>query len=152
MLLVLGAGSWLILVGLTFARPFVSPIPVALYPALAIWLAAPSLTGNSYIEISGSFDFLAWVLVAVTVAMGAVQLGLLPSFLRTTFGPGTWGFSFVYSTVAILALHTINHVRPGGAQTLRWVAIAARSVIPATLSVLTVRAIARGGFLPRAGD
>ena len=148
-LLGIGSAAWIVLGTLICVRLTDIPLPFSLTPALAIWIAAPALVSNTYIALVGEFDLWAWLLLGVTIVMGALELWWVPRYLRITFGPGVWGFSFVYSTVAAMALRWIEHLAGGGAQTLQWLAIAAGSIIPAVLTVRTVPAIARGEFLQR---
>ena len=79
---------------------------------LAIEIAAPALAANTYLVVFHRFDGYAIALAAVTVAMGIVQLGLIPYYRRAPFGPAFWVGSFSYATAATLAMRWINQELP----------------------------------------
>jgi tellurite resistance protein len=144
--------AWIVLGALICVRLTDIPLPFSLTPALAIWIAAPALVSNTYLDVVSRFDVWAWLLLIVMLAMAVLEVWCIPMYRRIRFGPGVWGFSFVCSTVAVTALRWIDHLAGDRAQALQWLAIAAGSIIPAILTVKTIRAIARDEFFERWPD
>jgi tellurite resistance protein len=147
-----GLASWLILGLVTSLRLIRAPLPLALRPVLTIEIAAPALAANTYLVVFHRFDGYAIALAAVSVAMGIVQLGLIPSCLRAPFGPAFWIGSFSYATAATLAMRWINQELPAAADWWRAATLTVATGVVVLLALATARAIGRGQFVQRRTD
>lgn len=94
-----GLISWLLLFPVIFVRLIGrEPFPSALTPTLAILVAPPVVGGGAWFAMNGNrSDVVGLLLAGYAVTMIALQLRLVPVFARTSFGPGTWAFSFSYA-------------------------------------------------------
>jgi tellurite resistance protein len=139
----------LILAVVTTLRLVQTPLPLPLRPVLAIEIAAPALAGNTYLVVFHRFDGYALTLAAITVAMGIVQIALLPYYRQAPFGPAFWVSSFSYATAATLAVRWINHELPPGADWWRAASVTVATGVVAALALATARAVSRGQFISR---
>ncbi|WP_143728542.1 transporter [Micromonospora cremea] len=110
----LGLICWLILGSIMLGRLFVRPVlPAPLTPTLAIEVAPAAVASLAYFALNGDrLDLFAVALGGYGPLMVLAQIRLLPVFLRLTFAPSTWAFTFSWAVVASAALHWIHAGRP----------------------------------------
>jgi tellurite resistance protein len=145
-----GAICWLLLGSILLLRLFTGPpLPRPLLPTMAIELAPPVVAGNAWFEINGErADTLALALAGYAALMALVQIGLVPTYARVPFSPGSWAFAFSYAagfTVSIrwLAVQHVEHQRG-----FTYLLLATITTGVGLLAVRTVSALVRGSFLP----
>lgn len=148
----LGIVCWFILGSMIMARLFFRPaLPPALMPTLAIEVAPPVVASVAYFTINGGrVDALAAGLAGYGLLMVLAQFRLLPAFLRLTFGPSTWSFTFSWAAVATTALLWNEAERPTGYLVYTYILLAAISLFVGAVAVRTVVAVARRQYLPPA--
>ena len=146
----LGMIAWLMLGPIILNRLYLGPaLPAALIPTLAIIIVPPVIAGNAYFVLTGGrMDMVAYVLAGYTVLMALVQVRLVPLYLKLTFSPGWWAFTFAYAATAAYALRWI-HLQPfAGAALLGYVVLAAITVFIGALALRSLVALWQGKFLP----
>jgi tellurite resistance protein len=137
--------SWLILSSLTLNRlMFVSTLPEALVPTLAIELAPPAVGASAYFALHGPIpDPVAYGLAGYTVLMVAVQVRLLPVYSRLSFSPAFWAFTFPGAAAAGLALRWLQIERPAGQTVYAAFLAGAASALVVGVAARSLLAIAR---------
>jgi tellurite resistance protein len=146
----IGMISWLMLGPIILNRLYFRPgLPVALIPTLAVVIVPSVIAGNAYFMLTGGrIDPLAYVLAAYTVLMALVQLRLVPLYLKLTFSPGFWAFTFSYAATAAYALRWIHLEQFAEAALLGYVVIAAITLFIGAIALRSLVALWRGKFLP----
>lgn len=144
--LCLGAAlvGWAAFGGLTFARLLLCPLPAPpLQPTLAIDAAVAAAAGVALFNVDGTAGGrggLGYAAAGWGLAMAAVQVRLLPRYLRLPFTPGMWVFAFA---AAITATDIVRWLPP--ASGYRWLdraALAAATLLVALIAVGTAAALA----------
>jgi len=129
-----------------FFRPM---LPAALIPTLAIEVAPPVVAGNTYFILTGGrVDLFAYILAGYAVLMVLVQLRLVPVYLKLTFTPGFWGFTFSYAALAGFALHWTAMMHPLAAPFLGYAVLVAITFFIGGIAVHTLVALGQGKLLP----
>jgi tellurite resistance protein len=119
---------------------------------LAILLAPPVVAGTAWFQLNGNRpDAVALGLAGFAVLMVAVQVHLVPTYLRIPFGPGSWAYSFSYAAAFTVAVHWLAVEDVPHRRTLTYALVAVLTVgIAVLVAALTVRGLLRDTFLPRA--
>jgi tellurite resistance protein len=146
----IGILCWLLLGSTILNRLFFhAPLQPPLVPTLAIELAPPAVAGIAYFALTGGrTDFVAQALAGYTVLMILVQVRLLPTFARLTFGPGFWAFTFSWAATATDALEWIALRKPPGATAYAAAILVVITVFISYIAARTTVLIARGQLLP----
>jgi tellurite resistance protein len=146
----LGIIAWLMLGPIILNRLYLRPgFPATLVPTLAIVIVPSVIAGNAYFVLTGGrIDLLAYVLAGYTVLMTLVQLRLLTLYLKLTFSPGLWAFTFSYAATASYALRWIHLQHFAGATLLGYVVLAAITLFIGGILLRSLVAIWQGTFLP----
>jgi tellurite resistance protein len=141
---------WLLLGSILLNRLFIRPLlPAALLPTYAIEVAPPAVASIAYFELNGGrIDAFAAVLAGYGVLMVAVQLYLLPAFVKLKFAVSTWAFTFAWAAVATTALIWIQADLPAGHRALSYLVLAAITLFIGGVAVRTVVALRRNQLLP----
>jgi len=82
--------------------------------------------------------------------MVIAQLRLLPAYLRLSFMPSFWAFTFAWSAVAFAGMFWLGVTHPSGWRAESYVTLALLSVFIGAIAVRTVVALIRGQLLPSA--
>src|SRR5258708_2944622 len=107
------------------------------------------MAGNAHFVLTGgTMDLLASVLAGSTVLMTLVQVRLLTLYLKLTFSPGWWAFTFSYAATASYALRWIHLQQFAGAALLGYVVLAAITVFIGGIVLRSLVALWQGKFLP----
>jgi tellurite resistance protein len=146
----IGIVCWLMLGSLIINRLFFTDtLPAAVVPTLAIEVAPPAVAGAAYFALHGpNPDAFAYGVAGYAALMVLVQVRLLPLYVRLSFTPGFWAFTFSWAAAAELALLWLRIERP--ASEVVWAALAggAVSLLIAAIAARSLVAIGRGQFLP----
>jgi tellurite resistance protein len=146
----LGFICWLVLGSLLLNRLFIRPpLPAPLVPTLAIEVAPPALAGLAlFARNGGRIDIWVMLVSGYGLLLVLAQIRLLPLYLRLSFAPSFWAFTFSWSTVATTTLHWITGGHPPGHRVYTYLVLAAISTLIGGIAVRSILAAARGRFLP----
>jgi tellurite resistance protein len=146
----IGIICWLLLGSIVLNRLFFRRwLPDALVPTLAIELAPPAVAGLAYFALTGGATNLpAAALGGYAVLMALVQLRFLPRYLRLSFTPGFWAFTFSYAAATTDALDWITAKRPPAAAACAVALLTALTILIAAIAARTLIAVRRGQFFP----
>jgi tellurite resistance protein len=137
-LLGLGAVSWLVVGSLILGRLFFRPM-----------LAPAAVTSLAWFAIHGDhIDAVTAFLAGYGMLMVLAQLRLLPAYLRLTFMPSFWAFTFSWAAVATTGIVWLQSAHPAGYRVWQYVLIAAITALVGGIAIRTVIAISRHQFLP----
>ncbi|MFE2642625.1 TDT family transporter [Streptomyces nigra] len=146
-----GALCWVMIGPMVLSRLVAHPpLPNALLPTLAIELTPPVVAGNAWLTINGGrVDALEVGLMGHAMFMMLVQVALLPTFRKTSFGLSHWAFGFSYTTAAALGIRYMAAETVAHRQTFSWLLIGAAIACTALLAARTTLALVSGTLLPR---
>ncbi|WP_311736742.1 SLAC1 family transporter [Kineococcus radiotolerans] len=146
-----GAVSWLVLGSILLVRLMTQPmLPAPLLPTMAIEIAPPVVASNAWFALNGGrSDVVVILLAGYGVFMTLVQVRLIPLYLRSTFGPGFWSFSFSYAALATTAITWLHLTSPTGKNGWAIIVVAALTLGYAALIARTAIAVARGKYFAR---
>jgi tellurite resistance protein len=112
----LGSGviSWIVVGSLIMGRLFFRPLlPPALQPTMAIEVAPAAVASLTWFAIHGArIDMVIALFGGYGVLMLIAQLRLLPVYLRLTFMPSMWSFTFSWAAVAAAAIIWLQSAAP----------------------------------------
>jgi tellurite resistance protein len=150
-LLGFGVFSWIVLGSLILGRLLFRPLlPAPLQPTMAIEVAPAAVATLAWFAIHGDrVDAVTAVLAGYGALMILAQLRLLPLYLRLTFMPSFWAFTFSWAAVATAGIIWLQSTRPAGYRAWQYVVIAAVTILIGGIAGRTVIAIGRRQFLPR---
>jgi tellurite resistance protein len=150
-LLGFGVISWLVVGSLILGRLFFRPmLPPPLQPTLAIEVAPAAVTTLAWFAIHGDhIDTVTAFLAGYGMLMVLAQLRLLPAYLRLSFVPGFWAFTFSWAAVVTASIVWLQSTQPAGYRVWQYVLIAAITALVGGIAIRTVIAIGRHQFLPR---
>ena len=135
----------MILLRLVF-RPRLKPV---LLPTIAIEVAPPAVGSVAYFAIShGRVDAIAAALAGYGLLMVVAQTRLLPLYLRLSFAPSTWAFTFSWAAVGTATVHWIEVGEPGGHLVYTYLVVAGVTALVGGIAVRTMVALMRRDFLP----
>jgi tellurite resistance protein len=80
--------------------------------------------------------------------MALVQLRFLPRYIRLSFSPGFWAFTFAYAAATTDTLDWITARKPPAAAACAVALLTALSVLIAAIAARTLVAVRRGQFFP----
>jgi tellurite resistance protein len=151
LLLGFGVISWIVLGSLILGRLFFRPLlPAALQPTMAIEVAPAAVASLAWFAIHGArIDMVTAFLGGYGILMVIAQLRLLPIYLRLTFMPSMWAFTFSWAAVAATAIIWLQSAAPTGYRVWQYILIAAITAFIGGIAIRTVVAIGRRQFLPR---
>lgn len=146
----LGIVCWFILGSMIMARMFFRPLlPALLLPTLAIEVAPPTVASIAYFAVNGDHtDIFAAGLAGYGLLMVVAQIRLLPAFLRLTFAPSTWAFTFSWAAVVTTALYWNELGRPAGHIVYTYLLLVAITALIGGIAARTVLALVRRQLLP----
>jgi tellurite resistance protein len=146
----LGVLSWIVLGSLILGRLLFRPLlPPALLPTLAIEVAPAAVASLAWFAIGGArVNLVAAFLAGYGILMVIAQLRLLPAYLRLSFMPSTWAFTFSWAAVAAAAIVWLQSLHPAGYRVWQYVLIAAITALVGGIAIRTVIAISRHQLLP----
>lgn len=143
---------WIILFAILFYRLVFHPqMPQKLLPTLFILLAPPAVGFLSYQALTGghTLDVFARLLFYAGLFIGLLIASMLRQFLQVPFGMPFWAYTFPAAAITIATLHYAGLSGAPSITLLSWVFLILVSLIILGVTVLTLRAIARGRlFLP----
>jgi tellurite resistance protein len=146
----LGIVAWLMLGPIVLNRLYLRPdFPATLVPTLAIVIVPSVIAGNAYFVLTGGrIDLVAYALAGYTVLMTLVQVRLLTLYLKLTFSPRLWAFTFSYAAAASYALRWTHLEHFAGATLLGYMVLAAITIFIGGILLRSLVAIWQGTFLP----
>ncbi|WP_329458988.1 TDT family transporter [Streptomyces sp. NBC_01497] len=146
----LGVICWVMIGSVILARLFARPLPPpALQPTLAIEVAPAPVATLGYLAINGDhIDGIAAAFAGYGLLMVVAQLRLMPLFVRLSFAPGLWAFTFSWAAVATVTLRWIEYGRPAGHLVYTYLVLAAVTLLVGGMLVRTCVALARRQLLP----
>ena len=148
-LLGFGVISWIVvgslIMGRLFFRPLLPPPCSRRWPSRwrprrsPAWPGSPSTApASTWSRLLGGYGIL----------MVIAQLRLLPAYLRLTFMPSMWAFTFSWAAVAAAAIIWLQSAPPPGYRVWQYVLIAAVTALIGGIAIRTVIAISRHQLLP----
>ncbi|MBE1489215.1 SLAC1 family transporter [Plantactinospora soyae] len=110
----LGLICWLVLGSRILNRLFIRPpLPTPLVPTLAIEVAPSAVAGLAlFARDGGRIDIWVMLVSGYGLLLVIAQIRLLSLYLRLSFAPSFWAFTFSWSAVATIALHWITNDQP----------------------------------------
>ncbi|HEX3830134.1 MAG TPA: hypothetical protein VHV82_22945 [Sporichthyaceae bacterium] len=145
----LGLFSWIVLGAIIRARPILGPpLPTPLVPTLAIEVAPAAVAIFAAFVIDGQHvNVTVQALAGYGLLMVIAQLRLLPEFLRLSFMPTFWAFTFPAAAVDFAALFWLGITHPTGWRTESYLTLAAITVLVGAIAARTVLDLHRGHML-----
>jgi tellurite resistance protein len=146
----IGIVCWLVFTSLTLNHLLAGQtLPPALVPSLTFETAPAALAGSAYFALHGPVpDAVAYGIAGYLVLLVIVQLRLLPVYLRLTFSPGFWSFTFPWSAIAGFTLTWLHIEHPAGQRAYAVCVIAAVTLLIGAIAARSLVAMARGCFFP----
>lgn len=133
---------WLVLMPLLLHRLVTGPpLPLALRPALAIFVAPPAVGAISLSGLTGDPHGPVLMLVGLALLIGAVVVSLGRSIAEAPFGPTWWGLTFPSAAFAIMAMQLI------GSALLGWAALTLTTAVTAYVAWRTLLTARSGALL-----
>ena len=130
----IGLFFWLVLFIIIFYRiTFHGPLAEKLVPTLFIMIAPPALGFISYVELTGTCDTVARLLLNVSLFLVLLLLFMLPYFLKVRYSVSWWAYTFPMCTATVAS---ILAYRMTGTTEFAW--IATMLLIISSLAVLIV--------------
>jgi tellurite resistance protein len=145
-----GMVSWLlvgsIILNRLFIRPRVSP---ALTPTLALEAGPPMVAGVAYHALQGgSIDTFASALGGYAILMVLVQLRLTPIYLRLSFTPAFWSFTFPTAAIGLDGIQWLETTRPTGFTAYTATVLGFVTLVIGGVAIRSVVALSRHQFFP----
>ncbi len=121
------------------------PLPNKLLPTLAIFLAPPAVSAIAWNSLTGTTGSPVFrLLFSASIAFLALVIAQLPRLVKVPFAMPYWGYTFPLAAVAVVSIAAAGSL-PGTAYDVLAVALLAlASTMVAAVSVLSLRAAARG--------
>ncbi|MDR9454835.1 MAG: SLAC1 anion channel family protein [Spiribacter sp.] len=141
----IGILFWLVLLTIVFYRVFFhAPLPGRLLPTLFIMVAPPAAGFVAYIQLAGSLDGFARILVNIGLFLTLLLLVQARRFASLQFFLSFWAYSF---PMAAMTIATLIHHELTGSDVFLWlgaVLLGLTTVLISWLIGLTIRAAANG--------
>ena len=135
-----GLFFWAIMATVILARLMLRPpLPDALTPTLAIFVAPPAVAGTAWFLIDPAVGPIEYGLSALTVLMVLMQLALLPRYVRLGFSLGFWSFTFPFAAVATYGIQWLTRLEPFGWQAIVGGIIAGITVLIGAIGYKSLR-------------
>jgi tellurite resistance protein len=149
----IGLICWLVLGSIILGRLLLGPpLPVGLTPTIAIEVAPAAVATFAAFVIDGHrVDDLVRLLAGYGLLMVVAQLRLLPVYLRLSFMPSFWAFTFSWAAVAFAGLFWLGVTHPAGWRAASYLALAFISVFISAIAGRTTLALRRGQLLSTQG-
>lgn len=146
-----GLICWLLLGSLILTRLLFRPmLPPPLQPTLAIEVAPPAVASLAWFTLYGGRPGLVTsILAGYGITMVLAQIRLLPMFLRLSFAPSFWAFTFSWAAAVSVAVQWNEVERPAGHVLSTYLLLAAITILVAGVAVRTLVAAKRGELLPK---
>lgn len=97
-----GMMFWAVLLTLVMNRlVFHDPIPARLFPTMVILIAPPSVAFVAYLQLVGTVDGVARVLIYAAYIFAALVVAQVPKLARLPFALSWWALSFPLAALAI---------------------------------------------------
>jgi len=121
-----------------------SPLPAPLVPSMAILAAPPAVGGLAWFALTGErADTVAIAFAGVGALMVAVQLALLPRYLRLGFTLGFWSFTFTAGAIVADTIIWLGLGAVPGAAVISAVLLAAVTVLIGGIGIRSLLALRR---------
>jgi|AGTN01.2.fsa_nt_gi Tellurite resistance protein and related permeases len=141
----IGLFFWLVLFIIIFYRiTFHQRLADRLVPTLFIMIAPPALGFISYVELTGTYDTIARVLLNVSLFLVLLLLSMLPYFLKVRYSVSWWAYTFPMCTATVASILAYATT---GAVEFAWISTAL--LIISSLAVLIVFVNTLAGFRKR---
>jgi tellurite resistance protein len=139
----IGVFTWVFTSAIIFRRlNFLSALPRSLFPTVTIELGPPAVAGTAYFLMGHGSDSLSLGIATYLVIMVMAQLWLLPLYLRLSFTPGFWAFTFPSIATATLALRWLALEHPTGQLAYAWIAILLATCLTGAIAARSIWAVA----------
>jgi tellurite resistance protein len=150
MLFGMGLVSWIVLGSIVLGRLVLgSALPAALTPTIAIEVAPAAVATFAAFVINGHrVDTTVRLLAGYGLLMVIAQVRLLPAYLRLSFMPSFWAFTFSWAAVTFAGLTWLGITRPTAWRAESYVALALISAFIGAIAARTALALQRGNLLP----
>jgi tellurite resistance protein len=148
----LGLISWITLGSIVLGRLQLGPpLPPPLMPTIAIEVAPAGVASFAYFVIHG--DHLSGpsaVIAGYGVLMILAQLRLLPGYLKLSFVPSFWAFTFAWAAVVFGAMFWLHAGQPLGWRVYSYLLLTGITILIGAIAAKTVIKLSRGQFIPAA--
>nr|WP_255461140.1 transporter [Glaciihabitans sp. INWT7] len=134
-----------VIIAVLLARlTFLTPLPGALAPTMAIMLAPPAVGGTAWFTMQGLMaDAVSMSLLGVLILMILIQLFLIGVYRKLTFTLGFWSFTFPVAATAAYCIEWFSLVQFSGWQAATVVAVIACTALVVAVAVRSVMLITR---------
>jgi tellurite resistance protein len=141
-----GCFFWAVMFAVIVARLAVRPpLPAALVPTLAIFLAPPAAASAGWFAITGLVSSpIAVGLLGFTVLMLLLELALIPAFRKLAFSLGFWSFTFPLAAAARVGVDWASMLRFAGCTALIIALLAITTAVVLAVAIQSVRLAAAG--------
>ncbi len=137
-----GVLLWLAILPLLLHRLVAGPpLPLAMRPSLAIFIAPPAVGALAVVALTGQTHGVALAFVGVGLLVAAAVLSLAGELARVPFGLSWWGVTFPSAAFAIMLMGLGFHPVFG------WLALALTTALTGWVAWRTLRAAQAGAFL-----
>jgi tellurite resistance protein len=149
-----GMISWLLIGSIVLNRLFIRPrLPPALTPTLALEAGPPMVAGVAYFQLHGaSVDTFEAALGGYAIMMVLLQLRLASIYVKLSFSPGFWSFTFPTAALGLFGLTWLQATRPAGSTTYAAILLASVTLVIGLIAVRSVLALYRHQFFPPTSD
>jgi tellurite resistance protein len=146
----MGLMSWIVLAPVVLGRLIVGPsLPPVLLPTVALEMAPAGVATFAAFVIDGHrVDLAVQLLAGYGVLMVLAQVRMLSLYVRLSFAPSFWTFTFSSAAVTFASLFWLGVARPTGWRVESYIALVLITGLIGFVAVRTVVAQARGQFLP----
>ena len=128
---------WIVLLTLVMNRLiFHEPLPSRLMPTLVILIAPPAVAFVAWVQLTGSVDAFARILINIAYVFALIVLTQAPRFFRLPFALSWWALTF---PVAALSVASFVFAHETGSETHRIIGFALTAVLALAVATLLVR-------------
>jgi tellurite resistance protein len=145
-----GLISWLLVASIVLNRLFIRPrLSNALTPTLALEAGPPMIAGVAYHELhKGSIDTVAAVFGGYAILMLVLQLRLASLYVRLSFTPAFWSFTFPMAAIGLDGVVWLQTTRPTGYVAYTAIVVALITAGVVSIAIRSGVAIKRHQFFP----
>ena len=137
-----GVLLWLAVLPLLLHRLVAGPpLPLAMRPSIAIFLAPPAVGALALVALTGQAHGVALAMTGVALLLAAALLSLAGELARVPFSLSWWGVTFPTAAFAIMLMGLGFHPVFG------WLALALNTVLTGWVAWRTLRVARAGVFL-----
>jgi len=147
-----GMISWLLVASIVLNRLFIRPrLSPALTPTLALEAGPPLVAGVAYHALHGGHvDTFAAALGGYAILMVVLQLRLASIYVRLSFTPGFWAFTFPTAAVGLDGIVWLLVTQPSGYKAYMAVLLGLVTLVIAAIAARSGVALSRHQFFPPA--